>query len=395
MATGILSNTITDPSGTAIVGATINARLKPWGGFRADATEVARLESTTTDSNGTWSLTLEENANITPAGTYWEIEEQIPEESGGPVTWAVRVSGNSSLQAALISELPTYSTGTYLTQAAADARYQALGSFAGGPQIVNTSTAAGTSTAAMRGDAQFALSTNVAGVALHLGSGVLDVGLEAGVYAVGTNSLAVRIQAPFTATASIALVTGYRVPWSGQTATATIVTPLEGDLWTRPDLDTLNVATSPSAWAQIGPLSGWTTFSPTLHQPNTLTVTTSTVSYGRYMRIGRLIRGDIFLVGAQAGTNGQIIVVGSLPVPARVAGSTSLVNTVDSPQVAWGTYVDSGTALYSITGHLMAVDRISFVEANTVSGAELGSTPGLGVAINDTLRIRFEYEALT
>lgn len=267
MPTGALSSTITDPSGTAIVGVVVNARLKPRGGFRADATEVSNLESTTTDASGNYSFTLEYNSNITPAGTYWEVEEQIPDASGGPQTWACNVAAASqTVFASLISTLPATATGTYLTQSQADSRYQALGSFGGGNQIVDTNSASGVSTAALRADAKYVLGTNVAGIGLNLNSvNQLDVGAGAGIYAVGTNSVGVRVQGFLTATASVAIQPGYRVP-AAQTATPTLVTVGANDLWVR---DGVLYAFRNGAWVRMSALSSNVVTAETLTQTAT------------------------------------------------------------------------------------------------------------------------------
>lgn len=107
MATVRLTNRILDPSGTALTGVTVNARLKPPGGFRADTpfAEVGAQESTTTDSSGDWALLLERNANITPSGTEWEVEEQIPDSSGGPRTWSVAITTTVTTSVALKTAL--------------------------------------------------------------------------------------------------------------------------------------------------------------------------------------------------------------------------------------------------------------------------------------------------
>lgn len=153
MATSVISNTITDLDGTAISGVVIVVRLKPGPGFRtADSTEVASQDSTTTNSTGFWSLTLERNAGIEPNGSYYEVEEQIPDANGGLRSWAIEVgASNQSLLAALVNPLPTATGPTYLTQTSADARYQALSSF-GSATSVNMAAVDGVATSASRSD---------------------------------------------------------------------------------------------------------------------------------------------------------------------------------------------------------------------------------------------------
>lgn len=121
MATSTITNTVTTPGGTPLAGIPVIIRLMPAGGFRADGSEVARIHQTTTDNSGVWSATLERTADITPSGTYYEVEEKIP---GAPRRHLFQV-GNASttLQASLITQPPPVDVPTALTQEAADARY--------------------------------------------------------------------------------------------------------------------------------------------------------------------------------------------------------------------------------------------------------------------------------
>lgn len=126
MATSTITNTITGPTGTAVEGATIVATLKPGPGFRiSDSSEIAARVTTTTDSSGDWSLSLERQSNISPAdSTWWEIEEQIPDAEGGARVWAISVPNtNSTLYASLTTPVSPDAVSLYLTRALADALY--------------------------------------------------------------------------------------------------------------------------------------------------------------------------------------------------------------------------------------------------------------------------------
>lgn len=126
--TAQISNTIKDPSGVAVAGVAVTATLLPGPGFRIDdGTEVAEMVSTTSDGSGHWTLTLEQTANINPAGTYYLINEAIPAAQGGPDQWVIQVGGsNATLQASLVTPPPALAVATYLTQATGDARYLQL-----------------------------------------------------------------------------------------------------------------------------------------------------------------------------------------------------------------------------------------------------------------------------
>lgn len=107
MATGTITNVIKDPAGNPVSTILIYATLKPGPGFRADGTEVAEITSTTSDNTGAYSLTLEQNSNITPTGTYYEIYENVPASYGGPNVWTIQVqSGSHTVLQSLATILP-------------------------------------------------------------------------------------------------------------------------------------------------------------------------------------------------------------------------------------------------------------------------------------------------
>jgi hypothetical protein len=178
LATSRITNTIKDPSGTAIASVPVQVRLMPAAGFRiSDFTEVARLDATTTDSTGFWSLDLERNSNITPANSWYEVTEQVPDSAGGKRVWFIAVGdSDQSLLASLVTPAQQQPTvvpaGTvYLDQAAADARYQALGSLsAATPSQIDAgdTASAGVATSASRSDHQHAMPSGGTPVAIGL-----------------------------------------------------------------------------------------------------------------------------------------------------------------------------------------------------------------------------------
>jgi hypothetical protein len=134
MATSTITNTITDAGGTPAAGIPVVITLMPGSGFRGDASEVARITRTTTDSNGLWSVALERNADISPSGTYYQVVEKVPFAER---KWNLQVgSSNQTLFAALTTTPPSIPATQYLTQAQGDARYVlAPGTFGGAPDI--------------------------------------------------------------------------------------------------------------------------------------------------------------------------------------------------------------------------------------------------------------------
>lgn len=78
MPTSIISGTVVDPSGTPQASTAVRARLVPKGATRiSDNSTISEIESTTTNSLGNWSLTLEEQSNISPANSYYAVEEVL------------------------------------------------------------------------------------------------------------------------------------------------------------------------------------------------------------------------------------------------------------------------------------------------------------------------------
>ena len=157
MATSTITNTITGPTGTVQAGVRVVCRLMPTAGFRiSDSTEVARVVETTTDGSGVWSLVLQENSDITPGNTWYEVTEYIPNVSGGTRVWRIEVgASDQTVLASLISPLPDSITSNYLTQAAGDARYQTLGGLSSstpGTETPDHAGTAGVSTSASRQD---------------------------------------------------------------------------------------------------------------------------------------------------------------------------------------------------------------------------------------------------
>ena len=188
MATSNISNTILDLSGSAVSDVVVVARLKPGPGFRIyEGTEVASQVTTTSASNGAWSLTLEQNepANpvdatklgISPSGSYYEIEEQIPDAKGGLKSWTVTVGTTSqTLYAALVTTLPADVGPTYLTQASGDARYSQLGNIGSTSTTAVAATASqGTASSAARSDHIHNLGSIVDSSTVELSSGLIRV----------------------------------------------------------------------------------------------------------------------------------------------------------------------------------------------------------------------------
>ncbi len=262
MATSRITNTITGPTGTALSGVVVTARLMPSGGFRtADFSEVARLVQTTTDVTGFWSLQLEENASITPSNSWYEVTELIPDVSGGKRVWQIAVgASDQSLLASLVTPAEQQPTvvpaGTvYLDQASADARYQALSSLGAATPVAVDAAAgtAGVATSASRSDHDHQATT---GTPVATGDANAD----------GTAS---------------------------------------------------SLARSDHVHKGIVNNDAWTAYTPTLTQSATVT---KTVSYAKYQRTGRMITVQCDLSVTGAGTAANAVRIG-LPFAAAYASN--------------------------------------------------------------------------
>lgn len=179
MATGTIINTLSDPSGTPLQGVTVVATLIPGVAFQVSnpGVEITSQETTTTDSSGNWVLVLEQNTNINPGNSYWQIEEQIPVTAGVPRVWAVSVgAGTNSLYASLVSIPPASNPPVaYITQSSADARYQQFAALTlGSIQAVGTATQTGTATTAASSNHVHPLNPAVVGTGLTLVNGTIQ-----------------------------------------------------------------------------------------------------------------------------------------------------------------------------------------------------------------------------
>lgn len=118
----VISNTIQGAGAGVVVTATLYPLNVPAFSV-TDNSEVQSPITTTTDSGGSWSLSLERTADTVPNTTYWEIVEDTPGSLlGGKVSTIAVGSSNATLLASLISPISSI-LSNYLTQTAADARY--------------------------------------------------------------------------------------------------------------------------------------------------------------------------------------------------------------------------------------------------------------------------------
>lgn len=131
-------------------------------------------------------------------------------------------------------------------------------------------------------------------------------------------------------------------------------------------------------------LDDWTTFTPTVTQSGSVTLSTAA---GRYWRLGRTVLGSIYCVVSGAGTGNNAILVGGLPVASRTlpgsflaVGSFSLRNA-DIP------------ATYSGTAAMATTTSFEMWWGDGVPANVVGREPNFALASGDIIGIHFQYEA--
>lgn len=155
--------------------------------------------------------------------------------------------------------------------------------------------------------------------------------------------------------------------------------PYDGEVFSNVETDSLDIYNQGNtAWQQIGPLSGWTTWTPTVTQSAT---PAQTVLDARYMRIGRTILGTAQINFSGAGTGSNTIVC-TLPVTARTPAGVPILGTFQ--------YFDSGATQHQGSAMYASTTTCNF------SYDGFGSVMGQGdlaIASGDALRVSFQYEA--
>jgi hypothetical protein len=135
-----------------------------------------------------------------------------------------------------------------------------------------------------------------------------------------------------------------------------------------------------STWVEMGRLGAWTDYTPTLTQSVTVT---KTVTYAKYLKLGRTVHVSAILTVTGSGTPSQAIAVG-LPVTAAFAGAP-----FGSGRISDGGANSTGYAELSST---TTVGLILHAAGNAYAGAtSSGYTNGLG--LGDVVSIVGTYEA--
>lgn len=153
--------------------------------------------------------------------------------------------------------------------------------------------------------------------------------------------------------------------------------PHEGMLIAQIDSNSL-VVYNGAAWTDYGRWGAWDTFTPTITQSGSVTFNTSVA---RYCRIGTLVHVRCVLAVTGAGTNGQSIIVGNLPVAAGdveyIGGSFEIL--------------DAGTGYYVGTVRGNSTTSVFFL-SHLESGG-VGQDPSFQLQNGDEIRFSLTYES--
>lgn len=130
------------------------------------------------------------------------------------------------------------------------------------------------------------------------------------------------------------------------------------------------------------PMNAWESFVPTLTQSATVT---KTVTYAKFVRMGRTITAQYFLEVTGTGTGGNNVVVG-LPV---TAASSSVI------PIGFGQLFDSSASLlYRFVARISSTGTVILFATNSTTNGALGTTDfTAALASGDIITFTVTYEA--
>jgi hypothetical protein len=131
------------------------------------------------------------------------------------------------------------------------------------------------------------------------------------------------------------------------------------------------------------PSGAWATYTPTLTQSGAVT---KTVTYARYIKIGRLITAELVLTVTGSGTGANAVLIG-LPVAAAFG--------TNFPIIGAGNIFDSSAVLvYRGLAEIVSTTTFELIATNsTVAGALGADAFTAGLAVNDVVRAMVSYES--
>ena len=377
MATSTITGTIQSPVGAALPNVRVVCRLLPRPCFEtATAIELAPITSTTTNASGIYTFTLVRTADITPADSYYEITEYIPDNYGGPVKHVIQVgAANTSVLASLVSTPPSPSQDVFLTQAAGDARYGPLsyGAIINGSRP-NSGGSAGVANTVARSDHLHSRETTYGTAAVRAALTGSDLYEGLTFRETDTGKL-------YTYRASVWLQVADTLVVANSTARTAISTPYEGMQVYQLDTNTIYSYDGSSWWTTAIVGNGTTAHTSTISQGVSTNIA-KTTNYSQYRIISGVCEWWFSYSMTASGTAGSQF---TLTLPVTCAFSTVGVT------VGNGMIYDASVPTID-TGHyeIVTSTTISLAVGEGVN-APWGASPNLALASGDIIRgmVRF------
>jgi hypothetical protein len=132
----------------------------------------------------------------------------------------------------------------------------------------------------------------------------------------------------------------------------------------------------------VDPWGQWTVHTPTITQS---VAVSNTVTYSRWMRIGRLVIWSCAVAITSAGTGNNIITF-TLPVTAAHAPGALLV-------VGSGHINDASVAQYNVNAALNSSTLLGFLRSDNTYSNWFGIDPNMALASGDVMDFTVMYEA--
>ncbi len=168
--------------------------------------------------------------------------------------------------------------------------------------------------------------------------------------------------------------------------TSAVTSPVEGMLTVTIDTNSID-AYSGSAHVPIANYGAWTDYTPQLDQGASTNIA-KTVSYARYIKIGRMVTVAFRLDVTGAGTAGSAIAV-ALPPFTPVFTTNLYVGSAIMSDA-------SAPILYGGQAVITSTTRVQIWKTGTTpTDAPIGVSPAIAVATGDAVIATFEYESTT
>lgn len=101
MATVNVTHVVKDPTGTALQGIKVSAKLSV-PAFRGDGSQISQVVEATTDAGGAVTLVLEKNADTSKPTSFYIVDINLSGFAAGPKRYKIQATASQTLQASII-----------------------------------------------------------------------------------------------------------------------------------------------------------------------------------------------------------------------------------------------------------------------------------------------------